>query len=90
LSRADPVYAMGGRLSDAPRVVNQASRAVCLFLLLAGDTALAVSQLTKNSVGTKQLKNGAGTGAKVRKGSLPVTASNRWPVDQGFTIWLEG
>jgi hypothetical protein len=42
---------------------------ICLFLLLGG-AAWAATALPKNSVGTKQLKNGAVTGAKVKDGSL--------------------
>jgi hypothetical protein len=38
---------------------------LCLFLLLAGGTALAANQLAKNSVGTKQIKNGAVTQQKI-------------------------
>ncbi len=40
------------------------------FLVLGGGGAWAATQLAKNSVGTKQLKNGAVTGAKVKDGSL--------------------
>jgi hypothetical protein len=46
---------------------------LCLFLLVAGGTAFAASEgllLPKESVGTKQLKKGAVTGAKVKAGSL--------------------
>lgn len=51
---------------------------LCLFLLLAGGTAFAAAEiLPKESVGTKQLKNGAVTGKKVKKGSL--TASDFAP-----------
>jgi hypothetical protein len=42
---------------------------VCLFLLLGG-AAYAAGALPKNSVGTKQLKANAVTGAKVKDGSL--------------------
>jgi hypothetical protein len=42
---------------------------ICLFIVLGGG-AYAASQLPKNSVGTKQLKNKAVTGAKVKDGSL--------------------
>jgi hypothetical protein len=42
---------------------------ICLFLLLGG-AAWAAPKLAKNSVGTRQLKNGAVTGAKVQDGSL--------------------
>jgi hypothetical protein len=38
---------------------------ICLFLLLGGGAAYAASQLAKNSVGTKQLKNGSVTAAKL-------------------------
>lgn len=57
---------------------------LCLFLLLAGGSALAAATLGKNSVGSRQLKaksittgklaNGAVTGSKVAKGTL--TGSN--------------
>jgi hypothetical protein len=43
---------------------------LCLVLVLGGGTAYAATRLAKNSVGTKQLKNGAVTGAKVKPGSL--------------------
>jgi hypothetical protein len=43
---------------------------LCLVLVLGGGTAYAATQLSKGSVGTKQLKNGAVTGVKVKKGSL--------------------
>jgi Collagen triple helix repeat (20 copies) len=39
----------------------------CLFLLLGGGTAFAAGRLAKNSVGTKQLKKGAVTPAKLNK-----------------------
>ena len=40
---------------------------LCLFLLLTGGAALAASQLRKNSVGTRPLKNGAVTQKKISK-----------------------
>ncbi len=40
---------------------------LALFLVLTGATALAATQLAKNSVGTKQLKNNAVTSAKIKK-----------------------
>lgn len=40
-----------------------------LFFALGG-TSIAATQLAKNSVGTKQLKNNAVTGAKVKDGTL--------------------
>lgn len=43
---------------------------VALVLALGGASAFAASQLGKNSVGTKQLKANAVTGAKVKTGSL--------------------
>lgn len=46
---------------------------LCLFILLGGG-AYAATRLPKNSVGTKQLKNGAVTGAKVKVGSLSASS----------------
>jgi hypothetical protein len=44
---------------------------LALFIALAGGTAFAAKHLLpKNSVGTKQLKNGSVTGAKVKDGSI--------------------
>jgi hypothetical protein len=43
---------------------------VCLFLLLAGGAAYAAGHLAKSSVGSKQLKENAVTGAKVKDQSL--------------------
>jgi hypothetical protein len=45
---------------------------LALFLALGGATAYAASTLGKNSVGTKQLRKNAVTGAKVKDGSLMV------------------
>lgn len=55
---------LNGRLTYA-NVVST----LCLFLLLGGG-AYAATKLPANSVGTKQLMNGAVTAAKVKKGSL--------------------
>jgi hypothetical protein len=43
---------------------------LALFLVLGGGAAYAASHLARNSVGTRQLKNNAVTGAKVMDGSL--------------------
>lgn len=40
---------------------------IAVFLVVGGASALAASQLAKNSVGTKQLKNNAVTSAKIKK-----------------------
>ena len=42
---------------------------VCLFLILGG-SAYAATQLPKNSVGTRQIKNGAISGPKIKRGSI--------------------
>ena len=43
---------------------------IALFLVLGGATALAASQLGKNSVGSKQLKKNAVTAAKIKKNAV--------------------
>jgi cytoskeletal protein RodZ len=58
---------------------------IAVFLVVAGGSAFAATQLGKNTVGTKQLKNnavtaakiknGAVTGAKVNVGTLPTVPS---------------
>jgi hypothetical protein len=55
---------MGAKLSYA-NVIST----LCLFLLLGGG-AYAAIKLPANSVGSKQLKDGSVTGAKVKSGSL--------------------
>ncbi len=42
---------------------------LCLFMLLGGG-AYAATKLPKNSVGTKQIKNGAITGKKIKQGTI--------------------
>ena len=43
---------------------------LAIFLVLGGASAVAASQLAKNSVGAKQLKNGAVTTAKIKNGAV--------------------
>ncbi len=43
---------------------------LALFLVLSGGAAYAAAKLDKNSVGTKQLKNGAVTTAKIKNGAV--------------------
>jgi hypothetical protein len=43
---------------------------IAVFLILGGATALAATQLAKNSVGTKQLKKNAVTKAKIKKNAV--------------------
>jgi hypothetical protein len=43
---------------------------IAIVLALGGASAVAAGKLTKNSIGTRQLRNGAVTGAKVKDGSL--------------------
>lgn len=45
---------------------------MALFLVVAGGTAFAATQLPKNSVGSKQLKKNSVNSAKVRNGSLRI------------------
>lgn len=45
---------------------------LCLFMLLGGG-AYAATQLPKNSVGPKQIKNGAITGKKIKKGTIDAS-----------------
>lgn len=58
---------------------------LALFIAIGGASAFAASKLAKNSVGTKQIKHGAVTGAKVKSGSL--LASNFGPLDRRWH-WL--
>jgi hypothetical protein len=43
---------------------------IAVFLVIGGASAVAASQLAKNSVGKKQLKNGAVTTAKLKKNAV--------------------
>jgi len=43
---------------------------LALFLVLAGSTAFAATQLAKNSVGSKQLKKNSVTAAKIKNGAV--------------------
>jgi hypothetical protein len=43
---------------------------IALFLAVGGASAMAASQLAKNSVGTKQLKSNAVTAAKIKTGAV--------------------
>jgi len=45
---------------------------LCLFMLLGGG-AYAATQLPKNSVGTKQIKNNAVIGKKIKKGTIDAS-----------------
>jgi hypothetical protein len=58
---------------------------LCLFLLLSGGVAYAASQLAKNSVGTKQLKNNSVTGAKIKDGSLQTVDFGAGQIPVGAT-----
>jgi len=60
------------RFLPRPTYANVVST-LCLFLLLGGASALAATQLAKNSVGTKQIKTSAVATAKIKKAA--VTAS---------------
>jgi hypothetical protein len=43
---------------------------LAFFIAVGGASAFAATQLAKNSVGTKQIKNGAVTGAKIKNGTI--------------------
>lgn len=43
---------------------------IAVFLVVAGGSAFAATQLGKNTVGTKQLKKNAVTSAKIKKGAV--------------------
>jgi hypothetical protein len=57
------------RFLPRPTYANVVST-LCLFLLLGGASALAATQLAKNSVGTKQIKNNAVATAKIKNGAI--------------------
>jgi hypothetical protein len=60
--------------------LNHATAVAYLALFVAlGGGAYAATQLPANSVGTKQLKNGAVTHAKLRHGSLSASSSTSPP-----------
>ncbi|MDX6632695.1 MAG: hypothetical protein QOG26_700, partial [Solirubrobacterales bacterium] len=46
---------------------------IAVFLILGGATALAATQLAKNSVGTKQLKKNAVTASKIKKNAFTTS-----------------
>ena len=51
---------------------------LCLFMLLGGGAYAAKNGLAPNSVGTKQLKNNAITGKKIKRGrSTPASSPRR-------------
>jgi hypothetical protein len=52
---------------------------VCLVLVLGGGTAIAAGGLARNSVGTRQLKNGAVTKAKIAVGARGALAGGPGP-----------
>jgi hypothetical protein len=57
------------RLTSRLTYANVVS-SLALFLVLAGGSAFAASQLGKNSVGSKQIKKGAVTAAKIKNGAV--------------------
>lgn len=56
---------------------------LALFLALGGASALAATQLAKNSVGTKQLKSGAVTTAKIKKEAVAGAKIKNAAVSEG-------
>src|ERR671931_1967690 len=62
------------------RFLRRNTRALlALFIALSGTTCAAAYALPKNSVGTKQLKNGAVTKKKINKKTLKQLKGNRGP-----------
>lgn len=59
----------GTRFRDGLTYSNVMST-LCFFLLVSGGAAYAASHLGKNSVGTRQLRNGSVTGLKVKDKTL--------------------
>jgi hypothetical protein len=57
------------RFLPRPTYANVVST-LCLFLLLGGTSALAATQLAKNSVGAKQIKKNAVATAKIKNGAV--------------------
>jgi hypothetical protein len=57
------------RFLPRPTYANVVST-LCLFLLLGGASALAATQLAKNSVGTKQIKKNAVAAAKIKNAAV--------------------
>jgi len=57
------------RFLPRPTYANVVST-LCLFLLLGGASALAATQLAKNSVGTKQIKKNAVVAAKIKNAAV--------------------
>jgi hypothetical protein len=62
---------LGSRLTYA-----NVTATLALFIAVGGASAFAATQLGKNSVGTKQIKNQAVTGAKIKKGTITGTNIN--------------
>jgi Collagen triple helix repeat (20 copies) len=52
---------------------------LCLFLLLGGGTAYAAVHLAKNSVGSKQIRNGAITPAKLSRSARSALVGSAGP-----------
>ncbi len=60
------------RFLPRPTYANVVST-LCLFLLLGGASALAATQLAKNSVGTKQIKGSAVVTAKIKNAAVTTS-----------------
>ena len=57
-----------------------------VFLVLAGGTAFAATQLAKKSVGTKQLKANAVTAAKIKKNAVTKAKIKKGSIDSSKVI----
>lgn len=63
---------------------------IALFVALGGTSYAAINALPKNSVGTKQLKNGAVTKAKINQKTIAQLKGNRGPAGPAGATGAQG